>query len=254
MSGRFDGKIALVTGVSSGIGQATALAFAREGAKVVAADVVTPAGEEMVHAIWNAGGEALFVQTDVSKAAEVEALINKTVTIYGQLDCAYNNAGVLGSIAVPIHEYPEEIWDQVITINLKGIWLCMKYEILQMLAQGSGTIVNMSSIWGLVGASGFSAYVSSKHGVVGLTKSAALEYAQAGLRINAVNPGPIDTPMVENALAQDPAIGERLLAAEPIGRLGTPDEIAEAVIWLCSDAASFVTGHTMTIDGGYVAQ
>jgi len=254
MPEQFNNKVVLVTGASSGIGRATALTFARKGAKIVAADVVVEGGEETVRAIHGVGGEAIFVKTDVSKAAEVEALVTKAVNTYGRLDCAYNNAGVLGSIAVPTHAYTEEAWDRVININLKGVWLCMKYEIPQMLIQGGGAIVNTSSVWGLVGAGGFSAYVASKHGVAGLTKTAALEYAKSGIRINAVNPGVINTPMAESAIAHDSALGEQIIALEPVGRMGTPEEIAEAVIWLCSEVASFVTGHMMIVDGGYVAQ
>jgi NAD(P)-dependent dehydrogenase (short-subunit alcohol dehydrogenase family) len=254
MPEEFNNKVVLVTGASSGIGRATALTFARKGAKIIAADVVVKGGEETVRAIHGVGGEAIFVKTDVSKAAEVEALVTKAVNTYGRLDCAYNNAGVLGSIVVPTHEYTEEAWDRVININLKGVWLCMKYEIPQMLIQGGGAIVNTSSAWGLVGAGGFSAYVASKHGVAGLTKTAALEYAKSGIRINAVNPGVINTPMVESAMAHDAALGEQIIALEPVGRMGTPEEIAEAVLWLCSEAASFVTGHMMIVDGGYVAQ
>ena len=259
MAGRLEGRVALVTGAGSGIGKASALAFAREGAKVVVSDVAAESGEETVRFIQDAGGEAIFVKADVSKAAEVEALVSKAVEAYGRLDCAYNNAGILESPSVPTHEYPEETWDRTIGINLKGVWLCMKYEVPQMLKQGSGAIVNTSSIWGLVGAGGFSAYVASKHGVAGLTKTAALEYAKAGIRVNAVNPGVIDTPMARGSIGAisggDPQVEARIIAQmEPVGRMGTPDEVAEAVVWLCSDAASFVTGHTMTVDGGYVAQ
>ena len=254
MPGRVNSKVGLVTGAGSGIGRATALAFAREGAKVVVADVVVEGGEETVHAIQAVGGEAIFIKTDVTKAAEVEALVTKAVASYGRLDCAFNNAGVLGSVAVPTHEYTEDVWNRVIEINLKGIWLCMKYEIPQMLTQGGGAIVNSSSTMGVVGAGGIAAYVASKHGVAGLTKTAALEYAKVGIRVNAVGPGVIQTPMIARLAEQQPQLVEVLAAAEPVGRLGRPEEIAAAVVWLCSDAASFVTGHTMLVDGGYVAQ
>ena len=254
MAGRLEGKVALVTGGSSGIGRASALLFAREGAKVVVADVAVEKGEETVRIIQDTGGEATFVRANVSRATEVEALIGKVVETYGQLDCAYNNAGVAGSISAPMHEYPEEDWDHVMNINLKGVWLCMKYEIPQMLKQGSGAIVNTSSLAGLVGIRGAPAYAASKHGVAGLTKVAALQYAESGIRVNAVCPGYIDTPLVEGIFARNPKARAQAIAMEPVGRLGKPSEVAEAVVWLCSDAASFVTGHTMSVDGGYVAQ
>ncbi|HXG21329.1 MAG TPA: SDR family oxidoreductase [Methylomirabilota bacterium] len=253
MAGQLNGKVALVTGSGSGIGRASALAFAREGAKVVVADVVVEGGQETVRLITAAGGQGLFVKTDVSKAAEVEALIKQTVAAYGRLDCALNNAGVEG-IFVSTVEYTEADWDRVLAINLKGVWLCMKYEIAQMLQQGGGAIVNTASGAGLVGVVGLSAYVASKHGVVGLTKTAALEYAKAGIRVNAVCPGVIETPMVARLTHNRPDLSEALVAGEPMGRTGKPEEIAEAAVWLCSDAASFVTGHAMSVDGGYVAQ
>src|ERR671930_1861154 len=200
------------------------------------------------------GGEATFVQVDVTSASAVEALISKTVETYGRLDCAHNNAGVTQRAYPLTAEFPEEDWHRVLAINLTWVWLCMKYEIPQMLMQGGGTIVNTASIMGLV-ATGFNpAYMASKHGVVGLTKSAALAYAQSGIRVNAVCPGYIRTPMVEGSPNFNPQYEAELIARHPIGRLGPPEEIAEAVVWLCSDAASFVTGHTMTVDGGYVAQ
>lgn len=248
-----EGKIALVTGGGSGIGRAAALAFAREGAKVVVADVVVEGGQETVQMIKKADGEAIFVKTDVSKAAEVEALINKTVETYGRLDCAFNNAGIEGEQA-PTAENTEKNWDRVISINLKGVWLCMRYEIPQMLKQDGGAIVNTASVAGLVGFQGIGPYVASKHGIAGLTKTAALEYAQSGIRINAVCPGVIHTPMIERFFAGDPNAEDQFIAMEPVGRMGTPEEIAEAVVWLCSDAASFVTGLPMPVDGGFVAQ
>jgi len=253
MAGRVEGKIALVTGGGSGIGRASALAFAREGAKVVLADVIVEGGEETVGMIKKAGGEAIFVKADVSKATEVEALIAKAVETYGRLDCAYNNAGIEGSAATTT-DYAEESWDRVIAINLKGVWLCMKYEIPQMLKQGGGTIVNTASAAGLVGFRRGSAYVASKHGVVGLTKTAALEYAKSGVRVNAICPGAIDTPMMGRITDHRPQRAERMAAGEPVGRMGMPEEIAGAVVWLCSDAASFVTGHAMAVDGGLTAQ
>ena len=253
MAGRVEGKVALVTGGASGIGRATALTFAREGAKLVVADMNADGGQQTVHMITEQGGEAVFVRTDVSKAVEVQALISQAVATYGRLDCAHNNAGISGGGRALTAEYSEDTWHQVIAVNLTGVWLCMKYEIVQMLSQGSGAIVNTASVAGLIGGRGLAAYVASKHGVVGLTKTAALEYAQQGIRVNCVCPGVIQTPMTERGLS-DPERRARIIASEPMGRVGTPEEIAEAVIWLCSDAASFVTGHTMTIDGGYVAQ
>src|SRR5215471_19229350 len=252
MPGRVEGKVALITGGASGIGRATALTFAREGAKLIIADMNEGGGQQTVHMITEQGGEAIFVSTDVSKAVEVQALISQAVATYGRLECAHNNAGVSSPVRASIADYPEEDWHRVIAINLTGVWLCMKYEIPQMLQQGGGTIVNTASAAGLVGTRGTAAYVASKHGVVGLTKTAALEYAQQGIRVNCVCPGMVQTPMTESAL-RDPA-RQAQIRARPMGRVGTPEEVAEAVVWLCSDAASFVTGHTMTVDGGYVAQ
>lgn len=253
MAKSFDGKVALVTGASSGIGRASALAFAREGARVVVTARREQEGEETVRMIKGNGGEATFVKTDVSSAAEVESLLRTIAAAYGRLDCAFNNAGIPGSLA-PTADMSEDDWDSVIGINLKGVWLCLKHEIALMLKRRRGAIVNMSSVLGLEGtALGASAYVASKHGVIGLTKAAALEYAQQGLRINAVCPGFVKTALIEVATG-NPDIAKAIVAAHPVGRLGNPEEIAEAVIWLCSDAASFVTGHSMVVDGGYVAQ
>lgn len=252
MAGQFDGKVALVTGGGSGIGRAGALAFAREGAKVVVADVVVEGGQETAEMIKQDGGEATFVKTDVSKAAEVEALVNKAVGTYGRLDYAFNNAGILGEMC-PVADCTEENFDRVISVNLKGVWLSMKYEIPQMIKQGGGAIVNTSSVAGVSGGPGIPAYAASKHGVAGLTKTAALEYAQAGIRVNAVCPGGIRTPMVDLYTHGDPEAEAQMAAMHPLGRMGEPEEIANAVVWLCSDAASFVTGHPMVIDGGSVA-
>jgi NAD(P)-dependent dehydrogenase (short-subunit alcohol dehydrogenase family) len=254
MAGSLDGKILLVTGASSGIGRATALAGAREGARIVAADLAAEGGAETVDMIKRQGGEATFVRTDVTRATEVEILIQAAVAAYGRIDCAHNNAGIEGELATTA-DYAEEDWDRVMAVNLKGVWLCMKYEIPQMLQQGGGSIVNTASLAGVVGARRMSAYVASKHGVAGLTKTAALEYARSGIRVNAVCPGFIHTAMVDRIfLSRRPDIADRLAEAEPMGRLGQPEEVAEAVVWLCSDAASFVTGHTLTIDGGLFAQ
>ena len=257
MENRLDGKIALVTGGSSGIGRASALAFGREGATVVVADVDVKGGEETGRMIQAAGATATFVRTDVSKASEVEALVQRAVETYGRLDCAFNNAGIQGH-STPTAECSEDNWDRIIAINLTGVWLCMKHELRHMLKQGGGAILNTASNFGLVGSNGMPAYTASKHGVVGLTKSAALEYAKAGIRVNAVCPGPVDTPLfyelVRHRPEQRDQIVGAILAQEPMGRLGRPEEIAEAVVWLCSDAASFVTGAAVSVDGGYVTQ
>jgi NAD(P)-dependent dehydrogenase (short-subunit alcohol dehydrogenase family) len=253
MAGRLDGKIALVTGGSSGIGRATAQIFTREGAKVVVADVVVDGGQETVRLITAAGGEAIFVKTDVAQPAAVEAMVKKAVDTYGRLDCAFNNAGIEGALQ-PTSEYDVAMWDRVMSINLRGLWLCMKYEIQQMLKQGGGAIVNTASAAGLVAVPGLSAYVAAKHGVVGLTKTAALEYARQGIRVNAVCPGGVDTPMVKRVFGNNPQFAEAAASAEPVGRLAQPSEIGEAVVWLCSEAASFVTGLPMAVDGGMVAQ
>jgi NAD(P)-dependent dehydrogenase (short-subunit alcohol dehydrogenase family) len=253
MNDRVAGKVALVTGGGSGIGRASALALAREGAKIVISDIAAAGGEETARMVKEAGGEATFVKADVSKPADVEALVNKVMEVYGRLDCAFNNAGIEGKIQQTV-ECSEENWDRTIAINLKGVWLCMKYEIPVMLKQGGGAIVNTASVAGLVGFQGLPAYVASKHGVVGLTKTAALEYAKSGIRVNAVCPGVINTPMVERLFSDQPQWGETVQALEPVARMGKPEEVAEAVVWLCSDAASFVTGLAMAVDGGLVAQ
>jgi len=258
MPGQLTGNVALVTGGASGIGRATALTFARKGAKLIIADMHEDGGQQTVHMITEQGGEAIFVQTDVTQATAVEVLISQAVETYGRLDCAHNNAGISGTGIAGAQralnaEYPEERWHQVIAVNLTGVWLCMKYELAQMLQQGSGAIVNTASVAGLVGLAGNAAYVASKHGVVGLTKTAALEYARHGIRVNCVCPGYIETPMTALEM-QDPERRALMMASEPVGRVGHPEEVAETVVWLCSDAASFVTGHTMTVDGGYVAQ
>ncbi len=253
MPGQLDNKIALVTGAGSGIGRATALVFAREGAKVVVSDIVVEGGQETVQQIEAAGGTAFFVKADVSQAADVEALVNKTVETYGRLDCAFNNAGIEGGVK-PTIDCTEAEFDRTIAVNLTGVWLCMKYEIQQMLSQGGGSIVNTASAAGLVGFPGLPDYVASKHGVVGLTKTAALEYAKSGIRVNAVCPGVIQTPMVERGAQLSPGFDELAVSMEPVGRFGQPVEIGEAVAWLCSEAASFVTGIPMQVDGGLVAQ
>lgn len=254
MSAQFKERIAVVTGGSSGLGRAAALAFGREGAKVVVSARRTAEGEETAALVRQAGGEAIFVKADMSKKADIEALIQKAVEAYGRLDFAFNNAGLEGIGFVPTADYPEEVWDEVINVNLKGVWLCMKYEIPHMLKQKGSAIVNMSSVAGLVGGPVGAAYHASKHGVVGLTKAAALEYATQGLRVNAVAPAVIRTDMAERLFLQDPQIETQVTAMHPMGRVGTAEEVAAAVVWLCSEAASFITGHALPIDGGFLAQ
>lgn len=247
----FKNKVAIVTGGSSGIGRATAIAFAKKGAKVVVVDVLE--SNETTSLIKGLGGEALFIKCDVSKATEVKAMVAKTIEAFGRLDYAYNNAGIEG-VSAPTSECTEENWDKIIAINLKGIWLCMKYEIPEILKQGKGAIVNCASIAGLVGFAGLPAYVASKHGVIGLTKTAALECAKLGIRVNVVCPGVIQTPMIDRLTGKTKEAIEQFTGLEPVGRFGQPEEIANAVVWMCSDEASFVTGHAMAVDGGFVAQ
>jgi NAD(P)-dependent dehydrogenase (short-subunit alcohol dehydrogenase family) len=253
MAGRVDEKVALITGGSSGIGRATALLFGREGAKVVVADYNAEGGERTVKAIKEAGGSASFHAVDVANPQEVEALIKKVVETYGRLDSAFNNAGIEGQMA-STPDCTIENWNRVIAIDLTSVFFCMKYEIQQMLKNGGGSIVNTASVAGLQGLATAPAYVAAKHGVAGLTKTAALEFAQKGIRVNAVCPGFIRTPMVDRVLDKGVFSEEQIFAAEPMHRMGKPEEIAEAVLWLCSDASSFVTGLPMPVDGGYVAQ
>jgi NAD(P)-dependent dehydrogenase (short-subunit alcohol dehydrogenase family) len=250
---KFENQVALITGASGGIGRATALAFAGEGAKVVVADIGVAGGEETVQLIQAAGGEATFVRTDVSKSADVEALLAATIATYGRIDVAFNNAGIEGQSALTA-DCTEENWDRVLGINLKGVWLCMKAEIPHMLAQGGGAIVNCASVAGLVGFGGIPAYTASKHGIVGLTKTAALDYATTGIRVNAVCPGIIRTAMIERFTGGSPEALAQMKAQEPVGRLGEPAEIASAVLWLASADASFVTGQAIAVDGGFVAR
>jgi NAD(P)-dependent dehydrogenase (short-subunit alcohol dehydrogenase family) len=254
MAGLLKGKVTVVTGAASGIGRAAALAFAREGAKVLVADMTEDAGRETVSMIKDAGGEAAFTRCDVAKSAEAEALVAAAVKAFGRLDGAYNNAGVAGKIARTADD-TEENFDHIMAVNLRGVWLCMKYEIIQMVKQGQGgAIVNTASAAGLVGSHGMPAYTASKHGVIGLTRTAALEYARAGIRVNAVCPGVIDTAMVAGMVSTHPRLKDALLSVEPVARMGKPSEIAEAVTWLLSDAASFVTGAAMPVDGGMTAR
>ena len=253
MAGLLHGKVVLITGAASGIGRATAIAAAREGAKVLVVDAV-PAGEDTVKLIKEAGGEAAFHKCDVTRAAEVEATVAAAVKLFGRLDCAHNNAGIIGK-SLHTAEDTEENFDRIIAVDLKGVWLCMKYEILQMLKQGArGAIVNTASAAGLVGSHGQPAYTAAKHGVIGLTKVAALEYARHDIRVNSVCPGVIDTAMVAEMVTGHPRLRDRLIAVEPIRRMGKPEEIGEAVVWLMSDYASFVTGASLPVDGAMTAQ
>src|SRR4030042_2682868 len=256
MTRGMQGRVAVVTGGASGIGRVTAQVFAREGVKViVSTDSNVRGAEETVRLIKEAGGEATFVKCDVSKSKEVEVMVNKTVEIYGSLDYAFNNAGIGPDgkrvPIVPIVDCPEEIWDRTIDINLKGVFLCLKYEIKQMLKQKFGAIVNTSSVGAFKAVPGFAPYDASKSGLIGLSKSAALECATYGIRVNVICPGPTTrTLLAENLTSSQPGIKEEILKKIPMARMGEPEEMAEAVIWLCSDAASFITGHIMPVDGG----
>lgn len=250
---RLQGKVAVVTGAGSGIGRATALLFAREGAKVVVADVQDDAARGTVGVIKQSRGEAVFVHADVSRAQDVAGMIKTAVRNYGRLDVLFNNAGIEGATA-NIVDYPEDVFDRLISINLKGEWLGMKYCIPEMLKSGGGSIINTASVAGLVGSPGLSAYCASKGGIVQLTRTVALEYAKQGIRVNAIAPGVINTPMVDRLVAGQPEMGKGLLQMEPIGRLGRPEEIASVALFLASDESSFVTGHILVADGGFIAQ
>lgn len=252
MSSTLDGKIALVTGAGAGIGRAAAELFAAEGAKVVASDLDRESGEETVGRILKNGGTALFREADISDPDQVEELFDEIMSRYGRLDCAFNNAGIEGDKA-PAGECGIDNFDKVLAVNLRGLWLCMKNEINRMIEQGGGAIVNMSSVAGLVGFPELPAYCASKHGVVGLTRAAALEYAEKNIRINAVCPGVIGTEMIERITGGDPETKEEFRGYEPVGRMGKPEEIAQAALWLCSDRSSFVTGEALAVDGGFAA-
>lgn len=255
MTGMLDGKVALVTGGASGIGRATAVAMAREGARVAVADRTEESAAATVALINAAGGQAIAIGGDVTREADVAAMVARTVSAFGRIDCAFNNAGVAPNAVGPgderLHELSQASFDKMLAINLTGVFLCMKYEIARMLAQGAGgAIVNTASIAGLIGLRTSSHYVAAKHGVVGLTKTAAIEYAEDKIRVNCVNPGYIETPMTRETMEQR---GDIILAKVPMARLGTPEEIAEAVVWMCSDRASFMTGAAQVVDGGYYA-
>jgi NAD(P)-dependent dehydrogenase (short-subunit alcohol dehydrogenase family) len=254
MAGMLDGKSALITGGGGGIGRATALAFAREGARVAVADLMAEAARETVALVNTAGGQAISLSGDVAHDAEVRSMVEAVVSTYGRLDCAFNNAGIAGwqvdAVGKKTAEWSEEAFDRMIAVNLKGVWLCMRHELPQMHTQGGGAIVNTASIAGLAGLPTSSAYVAAKHGVVGLTKTAAIEYAEANIRVNAVCPGYIRTPMTEPGMRLR---GEAILAQTPFKRLGNPEEIAEMVVWLCSERASYVSGAAYNVDGGWMA-
>ncbi|MBW2939900.1 glucose 1-dehydrogenase [Zhongshania aquimaris] len=247
------GKVAIITGGASGIGRAVVKGFASQGAKVVIADIDEEQGEKVLNDMVQMGGEGIFCRTDVSSSSSVSGLVQKTIDTYGRLDFACNNAGVEG-VTAAIADALEEDWDRTININLKGVWLCMKYECEQMLKQGAGCIVNISSVMGLVGNSGIAPYVAAKHGVLGLTKSVALDYARSGIRVNAVCPGGIYTPIIERLVDTMPEVVEGLKALTPMGDLGFPEDIANTVIWLCSDKANYITGQSIPVDGGFTIQ
>lgn len=249
-SGNFTSKVAFVTGAATGIGRATALAFAREGASVVVADVSKDRIDETAALVKKAGGKAHAVKCDVTQEAEIKHALDETIKVFGRLDMAFNNAGVEEKNADPTAEETIEEWDRVINVNLRGVFLCMKYELQLMLKQGGGSIVNTSSGAGIIGVKGSPAYVASKHGVIGLTKAAALDYASKNIHVNAVCPGYIETEMMQRFTGGTTEGKAKVIAEEPIGRMGRPEEIADAVIWLCSDASSFVIGHALVVDGG----
>lgn len=250
----YNGKVAFVTGAASGIGRAAALAFACEGASVVAADMSEHGNQETARLIEEQGGRALAVRCNVTNSADVKAALARTIETFGRLDFAFNNAGIEPKKPAPTANYDEDEWNQIIDVNLRGVFLCMKHEIPLILKQGGGAIVNTSSGAGVIGIKGSPAYTAAKHGLLGLTKAAALDYAAQNIRINAVCPGYIDTPMMDRFTGGTSEGRAKVIGEEPVGRMGKPEEIAAAVVWLCSDAAAFMVGHAMVIDGGQTIQ
>jgi NAD(P)-dependent dehydrogenase (short-subunit alcohol dehydrogenase family) len=251
---RLDGKVALVTGGASGIGQATAVAFAQSGANVAVADVDETGARDTLKQIERAGVKALFVRTDVSKESQCAHMVAATTEAFARLDIAFNNAGIMASYGEKLHESSEEDWDRLMAVNLKGVFLCMKHELKQMLAQGGGAIVNTASAVGLIGTPNSVTYPAAKHGVVGMTRCAALQYARSGIRINAICPGLVETPITQRMREMEPGFDQKRANVVPMGRICSPQEIAQAVVWLSSGAASYVTGTSLLVDGGWVAR
>ena len=256
MANRFDNKVVIVTGGSSGIGKSAAIRFAAEGAKVVVAARREEQSKDVVDIIKENGGEATYILTDVAQEKSIKSMVNETIDTYGKLDCAFNNAGIAGDVFVPTSEHTVENWDAVINVNLKGIWLCMKYQILEMLKNGKGVILNNSSIYGLTGSTvGNAPYVASKHGVIGLTKTAAIDYAKNGLRVNALCPGYTQSEIVAEGMEEHPEVFQNfILPLIPTGKIAETDEVVNAALWLCSDESSCVTGVAFAADGGFLAR
>ncbi len=253
---RFENKICLVTGAGSGIGKATALAFGNEGAKVVVTDINLENAEKTADILRGGGAKAIALKVDISKRKDVENMIKTTVETFGRLDCAVNSAGIAGTLSLPTHEYPEDAWLQQININLTGTWYCVKYQIAQMLQQGGGNIVNIASAAGLIGQPENVPYAASKHGIVGITKTAAIEYATKNIRVNCLCPTAIETPMImegRRKLAHNPEAKQQAINFQRMKRMGQPEEVADVALWLCSDQSTFITGHAMAVDGGALA-